>query len=319
MPSAANPPGKGTKSRGCGLTFVTVLLLLLAAVGYLAYHFRYQKGPAEAGCTVTSSGDEMSLSVTQAGNAATIAAVATARGLPERALTIALATSLQESRLENLDHGDRDSLGLFQQRPSQGWGTSRQILDPVYSANVFFDSLVKIKGYTRLPLTVAAQRVQKSGYPQAYAKQEADATLLSAALSGHDAGALSCTTGADTPDSAGGRFGDTAVVAARLTREFGAEVKPRTVGGQPHTVSVPSAPAGGAAQGDGVRRGWELAQWAVAHAHDLKVRQVSFGGMNWQAAQSGKGWQKQRPPAGQTDPAKVAAPASGQVLITVAS
>ena len=109
------------------------------------------------------------------------------RGLPERALTIALATSLQESRLRNIDHGDRDSLGLFQQRPSQGWGTSQQILDPVYASNEFFDSLVKIQGYSRLPLTVAAQRVQKSGYPQAYAKHEADATMLSAALTGRDA------------------------------------------------------------------------------------------------------------------------------------
>ncbi|SCD44054.1 hypothetical protein GA0115240_10807 [Streptomyces sp. DvalAA-14] len=297
---------------------MTAVVLLLAAGVYVAYHFGYQHGPAQAGCTVKAPGDEMTLSVTQAGNAATIAAVAASRGLPERALTIALATSLQESRLENLDHGDRDSLGLFQQRPSQGWGTDQQILDPVYASNVFFDSLVKIKGYTRLPLTVAAQRVQKSGYPQAYAKQEADATLLATALSGHDAGALSCTTGSDTPYSAGGRLGNAATVAARLTREFGAAVKPSTDDGQPRTVSVPSAPAGGAAEGDGDRRGWELAQWAVAHAHDLKVQQVSFGGMNWQAAQSGKGWQKLKAPGGKGSPVAAGAAADRRVLITVA-
>ncbi|WP_329136127.1 heavy metal transporter [Streptomyces sp. NBC_01476] len=313
------PSGKGAKSRGRGLKFVAAGVVLLGVGGYVVYHLNYENGPPGAGCTVTASGDELTLSVTEAANAATIAAVATARALPERALTIALATSLQESHLENLDHGDRDSLGLFQQRPSQGWGTEAQILDPVFSANSFFDSLVKIKGYTRLPLTVAAQKVQKSGYPQAYAKHEADATLLSTALAGHDNGALTCTTGADTPSSAGGRPGSTESVSARLTREFGTQVKPRTDGTLPRTVAVPSTPAGGAAEGDGTRRGWELAQWAVAHAHDLRVEQVSFGGMRWQAAQSARGWQKQ--PAGSGGGKGDSAPAArqdGLVRITVA-
>ncbi|WP_328915905.1 MULTISPECIES: heavy metal transporter [unclassified Streptomyces] len=290
MPTSSSPP---RKTRGCGLRFIAATLFLLGGAGYLTYHFTGH-GPPMAGCTVTADGDTLDLNPEQASNAATIAAVATSRGLPERALTIALATSLQESRLENLDHGDRDSLGLFQQRPSQGWGTARQILDPVYSSNEFFDSLVKIDGYTRLPLTVAAQKVQKSGYPQAYAKHEADATLLSSALTGRKAGALSCTTGANTPYSAGGKLGDTTKVTSRLTREFGKQVRPRE-DGEPRTVAVPAALSGGAAEGDGRRRGWELAQWAVAHAHDLKVEQVSFDGMRWEAARSGKGWQKQKP------------------------
>jgi len=292
VPASSEPSGK--KRRGCGLRFAAGTLALLAAAGYVAYHFTSTQGPTSAGCTVRADGDRLDLDPEQASNAATIAAVATSRGLPERALTIALATSLQESGLENLDHGDRDSLGLFQQRPSQGWGTARQILDPVYASNSFFDSLVKIQGYTRLPLTVAAQKVQRSGYPQAYAKHEADATLLSGALTGHDDGALSCTTGADTPYSAGGRLGDAGKVTARLTREFGSQVKPRT-DSAPRTVAVPSSPAGGGAEGDGRRRGWELAQWAVAHAHDLKVEQVTFDDMRWEAAHSGKGWQKSGP------------------------
>lgn len=81
-------------------------------------------------------------------------------------MTIALATALQESALRNIDYGDRDSLGLFQQRPSQGWGTPAQIMDPVYSAGVFYDRLAEVPGYSRLPLTVAAQRVQRSGFPR---------------------------------------------------------------------------------------------------------------------------------------------------------
>jgi hypothetical protein len=292
VPESPSPANKNKKrGRGCGLRFAAGLIVLLAVAGYVAYRFENNKNPAAAGCTVTTDGDELSLDPDQASNAATIAAVATSRGLPERALTIALATSMQESQLQNLSHGDRDSLGLFQQRPSQGWGTAQQIEDPVYASNSFFDSLVKIQGYTRLPLTVAAQEVQRSGYPQAYAKHEADATMLSAALTGHDDGALSCTTGGNTAYSAGGHLGDTAKVTARLNREFGKQVQPRN-DSSPRTVAVPSTPAGGAAAGDGKRRGWELAQWAVANAHVLKVEQVTFEGARWQAAKSGKGWQK---------------------------
>ncbi|MFG1809318.1 hypothetical protein [Streptomyces sp. NPDC049040] len=265
-------------------------LLVLAAASYVAYQFA-GKSPQGAGCVVRSGDDSFELTQSQAANAATIAAVATARGLPERAVTIALATALQESRLDNLDHGDRDSLGLFQQRPSMGWGTAQQIMDPVYSTGEFYDGLVKIKGYAGLPLTVAAQKVQKSGYPEAYAKHEADATMLSAALLGRKAGALSCRTGADAQDSAGGPAGDPARVAAALKREFGAQARPKTAGEPARTVSVPAAAVGKAAGGT-VQRGWQLAQWSVAHAQALKVSAVSFGDMRWQAARSGSGWQK---------------------------
>lgn len=295
---------------------MTAGLVLLGAAGYGLYHLSDINSPGAAGCTVTADGDSMDLSPEQASNAATIAAVADSRGLPERALTIALATSLQESRLSNVDHGDRDSLGLFQQRPSMGWGTEKQILDPVYSSNEFFDSLVKIKGYSRLPLTVAAQRVQRSGYPEAYAKHEADATLLSAALTGRKPAALSCTTGADAADSAGGKFGDTAKVKARLTREFGGHVRPVS-GGAPRTVKIASAPGGGAAEGDGARHGWAVAQWAVAHAHDLKVEQVSFDNRRWQAAHSGRGWQRQKPVTAAKG-ASAPVPSDAYVQITVA-
>ena len=200
---------------------------MLAAAAYAAYHFT-GKSPQEAGCTVRSDDETLRLTQSQAANAATIAAVGTSRGLPERAVTIALATALQESRLDNLDHGDRDSLGLFQQRPSQGWGTRREVMNPVHATNAFYDRLVRIKGYTGLPLTVAAQKVQKSGFPDAHAKHEPDATLLAAALVGRRPGALSCTTGADRADSAGGAPGDTALVATVLKREFGAGARPRT-------------------------------------------------------------------------------------------
>src|SRR5204863_2501104 len=105
----------------------------------------------------------------QARNASLISAISVRRGLPAHAATIGLATALQESKLYNLRGGDRDSLGLFQQRRSQGWGTARQILDPVYATNAFYDALVRVDGYQSLPVTEAAQEVQRSGFPEAYA------------------------------------------------------------------------------------------------------------------------------------------------------
>ncbi|BBA99886.1 hypothetical protein RVR_6707 [Actinacidiphila reveromycinica] len=317
MPDAPSPANE-KKRRGCGLRLTAGLVVLLAVGGYIAYRVEIGNNPAAAGCTVKTDGNDLDLDQDQAGNAATIAAVAMSRGLPERAVTIALATALQESQLHNLDHGDRDSLGLFQQRPSQGWGTVQQIQDPVYASNAFYDSLVKIQGYTKLPVTVAAQEVQRSGYPEAYAQHEQDATSLAAALTGQESGALSCTTGADTAYSAGGRLGDPAKVTARLEREFGGQVKPHD-DSLPRTVAVPSVPSGTAAAGQGEQRGWQVAQWAVAHAHDLKVEQVAFGDVRWQAAKSGKGWQKVADKGG-TKAAGASAPAADTVVrITVTS
>ena len=101
---------------------------------------------------------------------------------PCRGLVIALATALQESGLRNLDYGDRDSLGLFQQRPSMGWGTPTQVTDPAYAAHAFFTGagtnpgLLDISHWEALPLWLAADSVQHSAYPIAYADHEAEAT-----------------------------------------------------------------------------------------------------------------------------------------------
>ncbi|MEO3925698.1 hypothetical protein ABGB07_17770 [Micromonosporaceae bacterium B7E4] len=103
-------------------------------------------------------------------------------GLDERAAVIAVGTSLQESKLENLGHlGDRndhDSLGLFQQRPSSGWGSPDQITDPEYSTTAFLKGLKQVDGWHEMPLTVAAQKVQVSAYPDAYAQWEDQAADL---------------------------------------------------------------------------------------------------------------------------------------------
>ncbi len=114
----------------------------------------------------------------QVGNAATIAGVGAQMGVPIRGLVIAVATAIQESGLRNLAGGPDDSIGLFQQRPSQGWGTPAQLHDPIYAAGQFYRRLLTIPGWQQMPLTVAAQAVQRSAYPDAYAKHEPDATLL---------------------------------------------------------------------------------------------------------------------------------------------
>jgi len=98
-------------------------------------------------------------------------------GLPPRAWVIALATSLQESHLNNYgDLGasnDHDSLGLFQQRPSSGWGSADEIANPTYSASAFYKGLKGVSNWDKRQLTDAAQSVQVSAYPDAYAKWEA--------------------------------------------------------------------------------------------------------------------------------------------------
>ncbi|MFG1653161.1 hypothetical protein ACGFIE_24860 [Micromonospora sp. NPDC049275] len=118
----------------------------------------------------------------QTGNAKAIIAATKKAGLPERAAVISIATSLQESKLENLGHlgdaNDHDSLGLFQQRPSSGWGTPEQITNPEYSTTAFLKGLRQVDGWQDMPLTEAAQTVQVSAYPDAYAQWEQQAADL---------------------------------------------------------------------------------------------------------------------------------------------
>ncbi|MFB8267431.1 C40 family peptidase [Streptomyces sp. NPDC055955] len=115
-------------------------------------------------------------------NAKTIQAMGVAMKVPARGQIVALATALQESGLRNLDYGDRDSLGLFQQRPSQGWGTSAQVRDPVQASTKFYDELLSISGWQSMTVTQAAQAVQQSGSPDAYAKWTPLATALQKAI-----------------------------------------------------------------------------------------------------------------------------------------
>ncbi|MFH0519729.1 heavy metal transporter [Streptomyces sp. M41] len=302
MPELSPSP----KRRGRLLRRGASFLVLLAVAGYLAVQY-VTGGTGAPGCQVVSGkgdGARYEFTPEQAVNAATIAAVGTGRGLPERAVTIALATALQESTLRNISHGDRDSLGLFQQRPSQGWGTERQIMDPIYSAGIFYEHLVKVRDYTELPLTVAAQRVQRSGFPDAYAKHEPDAALLASALTGRSAATLTCEGRPGITRTAGPD-----AVRAALVRDFGrdallpagAEVGASDTtdpaptasgdGGDERTVVLPVTGDGGAKGGRAVdERGWQLAHWAVANASDLHIKRVSYAGREWTAGNTDSQW-----------------------------
>jgi hypothetical protein len=215
--------------------------------------------PIAGRCTV--AGSDLTLTTAQAANAATIAAVARARGLPPRATVIALATAQQESRLRNLDYGDRDSLGLFQQRPSQGWGSEAQVQDPVYAAGKFLDGLVRIPGWEAGDLTTVADAVQRSAFPLAYRQWTGMAETLAVALLSDSPAQLSCTY---SPAHATGPVDDrAAAVADVVRREAGT---PAVLPGG--VVSVASA-------------GWPEASWAVAHAERLQLAGVRFTDWSW--------------------------------------
>ncbi|WP_282795647.1 heavy metal transporter [Streptomyces sp. CC224B] len=263
------------------------LAVLLAVVAYVVVQYVSGSRSAARCAVVSGNGDgaRYEMAAEQAANAATVAAVGTRRGMPERAVAIALATALQESGLRNIRHGDRDSLGLFQQRPSQGWGTARQIMDPVYASVRFYDRLGKVPGYSRLPLTVAAQRVQRSGFPQAYAKHEPDAVLLAAALTGRTSATLTCEGGP------GAAAGGPERVRRALVRDFGREVLPEDAPARGRTVRVPVARATAGPPGGGApHRGWELAHWAVANASELGIARVAYAGREWRAGDAGDAW-----------------------------
>jgi hypothetical protein len=240
-----------------------LVLTLVAALGYAGYAgFRWAfPDLLAADCTATAAGVTHDLTPEQAANASTIAAVSVRRGLPARAATIAIATAMQESKLRNLTVGDRDSVGLFQQRPSQGWGTREQILDPVYSAGAFFDRLVKVGDYTTRPLTEVAQEVQRSAFPEAYAQHEDEARVFASVLTGQSPAGLVCRL--DAPTAAG----DADRAVALLAKELGASARAGDGG-------ILAVDASGATQ-------WAAAAWFVAHADTLAVTSVQCADRGW--------------------------------------
>jgi hypothetical protein len=244
--------------RGRGWVVPIAVLVVAVAVGYAVVLATRDRGASvPPGCRVSLDNQTYTLSPDQAAHATTITAVGKRMGLPDHAVSVALAAALQESKLQNLPHGDRDSLGLFQQRPSQGWGSASQLLTPTYAAGAFYRHLARVQGWETLPVTTAAQRVQRSAAPSAYAVWEHEARAIAQATTGEIPAGLSCRVDVGPTQASGQPMRDA------LTQELG----PQTL-----DVSLPEA------------HGWTVASWLIGHAPQFGVSEVSFAGRIWTAS-----------------------------------
>ena len=259
---------------------VLVALALLGAGavwGFLTFLRSTDDEPRAAErCTARNDGVLHPLGHEQADNAALLAAATLRRGMPARAATITIATAMQESSLRNIDHGDRDSLGLFQQRPSQGWGSPKEVMDPVYATHTFLDALERVEGYEAMEITVAAQTVQRSAFPEAYGQHEPMSRAWASALTGHSPAALTCVVHDPVP-------GDRALLLERVERDLG-DVGARTLPAADDAVVVVELDASTLAGAEGTERlAWALAQWAVAVAPGQGLARVAVADHAWRA------------------------------------
>jgi hypothetical protein len=235
-------------------------------------------------CRFEVAGSTEQVTPEQAANAATISMLAVHRDLSPQAATIALATAVQESKLRNLSYGDADSLGLFQQRPSQGWGTPEQVTDPTYAAGRFYDALVQVDGWQDGVVTEVAQAVQRSAFPDAYADHEAQGRVLASVLTGQTPAGIGCRLHDASPVDA-----DLAATAEKASVQLAAEA---VVDDATGTLTM---------QADTGAEAWAMASWAVAHAEAEAVVRVDVAGRTWTRDEDPLQWRPaQDTPAGPT-------------------
>lgn len=252
-------------TRAIGCLIIVFVLLIAAGVGafwWLRSRNLTAPVPGQQRCVATANNKMAVVDLEQAHFASIIAGVSVRRGLSPRAASIALATAYQETGIRNLTYGDRDSVGLFQQRPSQGWGTKQQLMDPSYAAGRFYDALVKIRNWETEDINNVAQKVQRSGYPEAYNDHEADARVLASALTGQSPAGFSCLDRT-------GAAGDVKELRRSLQRTFGN--LDDSADGSVITIR---------ARGD--RRAWAYAHYAVANASLYGVTTVKIESQSWQ-------------------------------------
>jgi hypothetical protein len=254
---------KATRALGC----LVLALILLIAGGVGAFWLLRSRNltepvPGQQRCVATANNKSAVVDLEQAHFTSIIAGVAVRRGLPPRAASIALATAYQETGIRNLDYGDRDSVGLFQQRPSQGWGTKKQLMDPDYAAGKFYDALVKINDWQTDDINDVAQKVQRSGHPEAYNDHETDARVLASALTGQSPAGFSCL-------DRSGTAGDTKGLRSSLQQTFGNVDD--SADGSMITIRAGST-----------RRAWAYAHYAVANASLYGVTSVKIKNRSWQ-------------------------------------
>lgn len=206
-----------------------------------------------------------SLDTGQAQVASVVVGVVIRRGLPERAAVLTLGAALQESKLRNIPagQGDRDSVGILQQRPSQGWGSAEQIADVHYATGKFLDAVVKVPNWQQDSLASVVQKVQFSADGSAYARHEAQAQQLADVLMGLTPAGVSCHFGEPS------QVAEPAAVAGALAADLPVKA---TVAGRKLSVAGAS---------------WATAAWFVCNADQLGIDSVSYSGKRWSR---GKTW-----------------------------
>ena len=263
------------KSLVVGLVLV-VLLGGLGTGGWFAYRYLYERFTPEVCQVLIPDASPTTLTREQMHNASIIVAASVERGLPEQAAIVAIATAYQESSLRNLDYGDRDSLGLFQQRPSYGWGTAEEIMDPWYAANRFYEEIVKFDNWETTDVNDLAQKAQRSGHPEAYRKHETNARAVAGALRGSRPASLSCLSFEDAPTADPAAF-------ERVLATFGEDLK-TAIDDQTMTLEASDATTL-----------WAAAQQVVANSYAAGVTSVVVGGQEWTASR--QDWHEAAAPA----------------------
>lgn len=239
---------------------IIVVLIGTAAFGAWRGYQAFMNGLVAERCYLPVDGETLSITHEQAENASIIVAASYQAGLPERAAVVALATAWQESGLRNLDYGDRDSLGLFQQRPSYGWGTEAQIMDPWYSSARFYEEIVKFDDWESVDVNDMAQQVQRSGFPEAYRKHEANSVALAGALRGSLPATFRCFDRSDN-------VGDATAVENVISTVPGVNI---SVDGTTVTLSSDDATAL-----------WSAAQLALAHTREAGIESAVVVDQAW--------------------------------------
>jgi len=247
-----------------GWAVLGVVLATALVIGGVVLWSSYQKVPLpiEDRCSATVNGRTTTVDPDQAYYAGIIAGMSVQRGLKPRAASIALTTAYQESGIRNLDYGHSDSLGLFQQRPSKGWGTEAEIMDPWYSTREFYRALVKVSKWDSKDINDVAQAVQRSAYPDAYRKHVDNAKTLASSLTGETPASFTCVFNKPAPADPSG-------LAGYLTKTL--------KGGITATVTASSVTV----TAKGEAQAWAVAELAVAASGRYGVGSVQLGPYGW--------------------------------------
>jgi hypothetical protein len=278
------PTRRARRRRKGAAIFTSLAVLVLGVAGYLAYttYRHVQPFIVGSGCQAGSGTNAVSLDTEQANVAATIAGVAAHEHLPRHAVTIAYATAMQESHLHNLDYGDRDSVGVFQQRPSEGWGTTSQLEDPVYATTKFFAALVQVPGYLQMPVDQAAQAVQHSADGTAYSQYDLMAAALTSAFTGQWPRSVWCWY---TPGPQ--RKPNLVAAGKAMAATFGPPGRHQAVARFSTFRSDKSTEAAVRVRPPAA---WTVASWLVTHAQVYGISDVRYDGYEWQTANGTQGW-----------------------------